>query len=90
MRMAPEATWGANAGLGSARSFLEPLKAKYNMTYADLYTFASVVAVEKMGGPKIPWRSGDLFTYIYMHIYININTHTYKYTNMCMYTFKHT
>jgi cytochrome c peroxidase len=71
MRMAPEAAWGANAGLGSARSFLEPLKEKYNMTYADLYTFASVVAVEKMGGPKIPWRSGDsLRCCIYIHIYV--------------------
>lgn len=59
MRMDPEASWGANAGLGSARKFLEPLKEKYNMTYADLYTFASVVSIEKMGGPKIPWRSGN-------------------------------
>jgi hypothetical protein len=26
MRFAPEAVWGANAGLGSARDFLEPIK----------------------------------------------------------------
>lgn len=58
-RMAPESTWGANAGLDGARNFLDPLKAKYNMSYADLWTFAGVVAVETMGGPIIPWRSGN-------------------------------
>jgi Peroxidase len=57
-RMEPESAWGANAGLQGARNFLEPLKDKYNMSYADLWTFAGVVAVESMGGPKIPWRSG--------------------------------
>ena len=57
-RFDPEASWGANAGLGGARAFLAPLKEKYNMSYADLFTFGGVVAVESMGGPKIPWRSG--------------------------------
>lgn len=57
-RMEPESKWGANAGLDGARSFLAPLQAKYNMSHADLWTFAGVVAVESMGGPKIPWRSG--------------------------------
>ncbi|CAF3687535.1 unnamed protein product [Rotaria sp. Silwood1] len=28
------------------------------LTYADLYTLAAVVAVEKMGGPIIKWRHG--------------------------------
>merc|ERR1712196_208918 len=28
------------------------------MSYADLYTFAGKVAVEKMGGPTIPWSAG--------------------------------
>ena len=28
MRFNPEATWGANAGLTSARNALEPIKAK--------------------------------------------------------------
>ena len=29
MRFPPEATWGANAGLGVARDFLEPIKVCY-------------------------------------------------------------
>ena len=58
-RFEPEAGWGANAGLHLARNFVAPLKVKYNLTYADLYTFAGVVAVESMGGPKINWRSGE-------------------------------
>ena len=59
-RFEPEAGWGANAGLHTARNFVAPLKEKYNLSYADLYTFAGVVAVESMGGPKINWRSGKI------------------------------
>ena len=59
MRFSPEAKWGANAGLDIARKLLEPIKAKYpGISYADLWTLAGVVAVESMGGPKIPWRPG--------------------------------
>lgn len=58
MRYAPEKSWGANAGLQSARDFLEPIKAKYDISYADLWTLAGAAAVEKMGGPVIPWRAG--------------------------------
>jgi len=59
MRCAPESEWGANAGLKGARDFLEPIKSKYpNLSYADLWTLAGVVAVENMGGPNVPWRSG--------------------------------
>lgn len=58
MRFPPEATWGANNGLKVARDFLEPLKKKYNISYADLYTLSGVVAIESMGGPIIKWRSG--------------------------------
>lgn len=59
MRFNPEASWGANAGLGVARDALEPIKARYpDISYADLYTFAGVVAVEEAGGPKIPFRTG--------------------------------
>lgn len=57
-RMDPEAGWGANAGLAEARKFLDPLKVKYNMSYADLWTFAGVVAVQSLGGPTVAWRSG--------------------------------
>lgn len=59
MRFDPEASWGANAGLGKARALLEPVKAKHpGMTYADLYTLAGVQAIADMGGPKISWRPG--------------------------------
>ena len=61
MRFNPEASWGANAGLGIARSALEPVKAKFpNLSYADLYTYAGVVAVEESGGPKIPFQTGRI------------------------------
>lgn len=59
MRFNPEASWGANAGLNVAREALEPVKAKFpSISYADLYTFAGVVAVEEAGGPKIPFSTG--------------------------------
>mmetsp|Transcript_13492 Transcript_13492/g.20519 ORF Transcript_13492/g.20519 Transcript_13492/m.20519 type:complete len:296 (-) Transcript_13492:230-1117(-) len=59
MRFAPEKDWGANAGLGVARAALEPIKEQFpELTYADLYTLAGVVAVESAGGPTIPFRLG--------------------------------
>ena len=60
MRFNPEATWGANAGLGPARDALEPVKAKFGkaLSYADLYTLSGVAAVEAMGGPSIPYKLG--------------------------------
>lgn len=59
MRFAPEANWGCNAGLTSARKFLEPIKAKHpSMSYADIWTLAGATAVEAMGGPVVSWRAG--------------------------------
>lgn len=59
MRFEPESKWGANAGLDIARNMLEPIKRAYpNLSYADLYTLSSVVAIEHMGGPKISWQAG--------------------------------
>jgi cytochrome c peroxidase len=50
MRFDPEASWGANAGLGVARKALEAVKEKHpDISYADLYTLAGVVAVEEAG-----------------------------------------
>jgi cytochrome c peroxidase len=59
MRFGPQKDWGANAGLGLARTLLEKVK-KENPTvsYADIYTLAGVVAIQSMGGPTIPWRGG--------------------------------
>lgn len=59
MRFSPESDHGANAGLGHARALLEPIKKQFpSVSYADLYIFAGKVAIEEMGGPQIPFRSG--------------------------------
>ena len=50
-RFAPEADYGANAGLKVGRDLLEKVKQKFPwMSYADLWTLAGAVAVEDMGG----------------------------------------
>ncbi|KAI3324412.1 peroxiredoxin [Xylariaceae sp. AK1471] len=59
MRYEAEGGDPANAGLQHARAFLEPIKSSHPwITYADLWTLASVVAIEAMGGPEIPWKGG--------------------------------
>jgi len=59
MRFDPEKNWGGNAGLTMARDVLEPIKAKHpEISYADLYTLAGVVAVEEAGGPTVAYRLG--------------------------------
>ena len=59
MRFKPECDHGGNAGLGIARKLLEPIKAKHpEISYADLYILAGVVAVEEMGGPKVGFKYG--------------------------------
>jgi catalase (peroxidase I) len=50
MRFNPEMSDGANAGLEIARKFLEPLRQKHTISYADLWTFAGIVAIEAMNG----------------------------------------
>jgi len=59
MRFEPESKHGANAGLDVARGLLDGIKTKHpNVTYSDLWQFAAVVAIEEMGGPKVPFRPG--------------------------------
>ncbi|KAE8352915.1 mitochondrial cytochrome c peroxidase, partial [Aspergillus coremiiformis] len=59
MRFAPESDHGANAGLKTARDFLEPVKAKFPwISYSDLWTLAGSCAIQELGGPAIPWRPG--------------------------------
>ncbi|XP_075251032.1 uncharacterized protein LOC142343191 isoform X2 [Convolutriloba macropyga] len=59
MRFKTEGGHGANAGLHIARARLEPLMAKYpGLSHADLYIYAGCLAIEEMGGPKIPFRPG--------------------------------
>ncbi|RKP34012.1 heme peroxidase [Dimargaris cristalligena] len=59
MRFSPESNHGANRGLEVARHKLELIKQKYpDLSYADLWTLAGVVAVQELGGPQITWRPG--------------------------------
>ena len=59
MRFTPEAAHGANAGLAEARKRLEPIKAQFpGLSFSDLWIYASYIAIEEMGGPKIPFRPG--------------------------------
>ncbi|KKK17331.1 putative cytochrome c peroxidase Ccp1 [Aspergillus ochraceoroseus] len=59
MRFDPESGHGANAGLKTARDFLEPIKAQFPwITYSDLWTLAGSCAIQELGGPVIPWRPG--------------------------------
>ncbi|KAJ7517308.1 hypothetical protein O6H91_21G018000 [Diphasiastrum complanatum] len=59
IRSEREYTHGANAGLKIAIDFCEQIKAKYpNITYADLYQLAGVVAVEVTGGPTVDFVPG--------------------------------
>lgn len=54
-----EYTHDANAGLKIAVDFCEHIKSKYpNVTYADIYQLAGVVAVEITGGPTIEFVPG--------------------------------
>ncbi|KAI9708112.1 MAG: heme peroxidase [Bogoriella megaspora] len=59
MRFDPESDHGANNGMKNARDFLESIKAQFPwISYSDLWTLASVCAVQEMQGPAIPWRPG--------------------------------
>ena len=59
MRYEAEGGDPANAGLQHARTFLEPVKAKFPwITYSDLWTLAAVVAIKEMGGPEMTWNGG--------------------------------
>lgn len=67
IRFKEELAHGANAGLDIATSWLEPIYKKYNkktdLSYADLYTLAGVVAVKTLGGPDVKWRAGRQDSY---------------------------
>jgi len=57
---AGESQFGANAGLAVARQLLEPIKNSVasDMSYADFWALASIVAVKEMGGPDVVFRAG--------------------------------
>jgi len=59
MRFEPEISWGANAGLAKAQKLLEPVKQKFpEVSYSDLWILAGCVAIEEMGGNKVPFKPG--------------------------------
>ncbi|XBW34528.1 hypothetical protein QEN19_000076 [Hanseniaspora menglaensis] len=60
LRFDKELSDPSNAGLKYAFDLLKPIYKKYNhqISHGDLFTLAGVVAVQEMGGPKIPWRYG--------------------------------
>eukprot|EP00283_Hemiselmis_rufescens_P016992 CAMPEP_0173437358 /NCGR_PEP_ID=MMETSP1357-20121228/17986_1 /TAXON_ID=77926 /ORGANISM="Hemiselmis rufescens, Strain PCC563" /LENGTH=418 /DNA_ID=CAMNT_0014402535 /DNA_START=74 /DNA_END=1330 /DNA_ORIENTATION=- len=48
-----------NAGLAQAVQLLDDIQKRHpEYSRADIYTLAGVHAVEMMGGPVVPWRSG--------------------------------
>lgn len=59
MRYEPESTDPDNAGLSIIRDLLLPIKIAHpEISHADLYAFAGCVAIEFLGGPKIPFNFG--------------------------------
>lgn len=60
MRFDNELNDPSNSGLSYAYNLLKPIYKKYanEISHGDLFTLAGVVAVQEMGGPKIPWRYG--------------------------------
>jgi cytochrome c peroxidase len=59
MRFSLESSDAANNGLDIARNELESIKEKHPwISYADLWTLAGVVAINELGGPIVPWKSG--------------------------------
>eukprot|EP00759_Apiculatamorpha_spiralis_P005485 PhF_6_TR13313/c0_g1_i1/m.21092/K00428/E1.11.1.5; cytochrome c peroxidase len=59
MRFAPECKHAANAGLDIARATLDAVKQQNpNISYADLWAYAAVIAIEVAGGPKVGFRWG--------------------------------
>lgn len=59
MRYEPEINDPANAGLSIAQDILMSVKQQFpDVTIADLWTLAGCVAIECMGGPKVPFQYG--------------------------------
>eukprot|EP00484_Ammonia_sp_Unknown_P013314 CAMPEP_0197052490 /NCGR_PEP_ID=MMETSP1384-20130603/26967_1 /TAXON_ID=29189 /ORGANISM="Ammonia sp." /LENGTH=317 /DNA_ID=CAMNT_0042485239 /DNA_START=204 /DNA_END=1157 /DNA_ORIENTATION=- len=60
LRFEPQLSFPHNAGLKRAMQILEPIKQQYGdqLSYADLWTLASYVAIEEMGGPYIDFVPG--------------------------------
>jgi len=59
-RNSGEARHSTNRGLYEATELLDPIMAEYapDMSYADFWALAAIVAVREMGGPTIRFRQG--------------------------------
>jgi len=61
MRFEPVASYRVNKGLSRALDLLNPIKEKFHeISYADLWQYSAVVAINKMGGPEVPFRYGRM------------------------------
>jgi len=59
IRFEPESADPANAGLSIIRDLLLPVKQAHpEISFADLHTIAGCMAVEFLGGPKVPFNFG--------------------------------
>ncbi|OQS02254.1 cytochrome c peroxidase, mitochondrial precursor [Thraustotheca clavata] len=59
IRHKPEIDHGGNAGLHIAITRLESVKKRHpEISYADLFVYAGVVAIAEMGGPEVPFHLG--------------------------------
>lgn len=59
MRFEPERSDPDNAGLSIIRDLLHHVKQAHpEISHADLWAFAGVVAIEFLGGPPIPFNFG--------------------------------
>jgi catalase (peroxidase I) len=59
MRFAPEINDPANAGLSIAQDILLSVQQQFpDVSIADIWTLAGCVAIECMGGPKVPFQYG--------------------------------
>jgi cytochrome c peroxidase len=59
IRFKEELAHGGNAGLDKAVAKLEPIHRKHpTISYADLFAYVGVVAIETMGGPKLKFSYG--------------------------------
>jgi hypothetical protein len=47
-----------NGGLNNTIKALEPIHKDFNVSWADLFIFAGIVAVKTLGGPSIPFKAG--------------------------------
>lgn len=59
MRFEKEQRDPENAGLKKGIDYLQSIKVQFpDISHGDLFTLGGVVAIQELGGPKVPWRPG--------------------------------